>query len=401
VILKIAKWKDNAMAPVILMVDDIANISIKQSNSNVLKVGEDWGQYARDKNSMWDFLSKNLLDKFPDIKTTFFLVTDKRAPMAIGEEYTYNKSIIKDEKFMDFLKYLHNNKNVELAYHGTTHGDAAIEHDDFLQEWETYQTLEEAEQEINRGKELFKKVLGSYPSGGKYCGYQEGEFGPESIYKTSFTWWSYHWDGIIWDKNSKDDKYNYDLEFNQGVVDIPTTVDASTLSLRLFKKFFSKKYLKSLYLYIKENKTIEKHIDSLYQNQQVIAVQEHSSPYRTDGKIQYPNIVSDIDNLNLIFSLLSKKDVWYATCNELADYFITRSNLEVSIEKIDLEEIVFKLISKKFDTAETTLTLTNDKNRYLLYDNKDNFISEFKVKNNNLYLTYNFNINTLYKIKIL
>ncbi len=392
--LEIAKWKDNAVAPVIFMVDDIANIAMKQSNSSSLQIGEDWGHYGRDKSSMWDFLSKNLLDKFPKIKTTFFLVTDKRAPMALGEEYTYNKSIIEDKKFIDFLKYLNSNKNVELAYHGTTHGKASVKHEKFLQEWETFSSLDKAIKEIKRGKELFKQAIESYPTGGKYCGYEEGNFGSDSISKSAFKWWAYHWDGIIWDKNSKDKKYNYDLEFNQGVVDIPTTVDGSTLSLRIFKKLFTRKYLKSLYMYIIKNKTIERHIESLYQNQQVISIQEHSSPYRTDGKIQYPNIVSDIDNLNYIFTLLSKKDVWYATCDELADYFIGRSHIEISMEN----DNTFKLISKIFNMVETTLTIKDNKNLYALYDNNDNFISEFKVKKNNLYLTYDFNTNISYKI---
>ena len=395
--LEIAKWKDNAVAPVVFMVDDIANISMKQSKSNSLKIGEDWGHYGREENSMWDFLSKNLLDRFPHIKTTFFLVTDKRAPMALGEEYTYNKSIVEDKEFMEFLKFLHEDENVELAYHGTTHGKASIKHEDFLQEWETFNTLEEAEKSINRGKELFKKVLGSYPTGGKYCGYQEGKFGAESISKTSFKWWAYHWDGMIWDKNSKDSKYNYDLEFNQGVVDIPTTVDGATLSLKNYKRLFTRKYLKSLYLYIVEHKTIERHIESLYQNRQVISIQEHSSPYRTDGVIQYPNIVSDIDNLNYIFNILSKKDVWYATCDELANYFIGRSNIEISMDSSNK----FKLISKKLDKVETTLTIKDNKSSYALYDNDDNFLAKFKIKNDNSYLTYYFNTNIKYKIKIL
>ncbi len=392
--LEIAKWKDNAVSPVVFMVDDIANIAMKQSNSSSLQIGEDWGHYGRDKNSMWDFLSNNLLNKFPKIKTTFFLVTDKRVPMALGEEYTYNKSIVEDKEFIDFLKYLNSNKNVELAYHGTTHGEAAINHEDFLQEWETFHTLEYAEEEINRGRELFKKALGVYPMGGKYCGYKEGNFGSDSIANTSFRWWAYHWDGIIWDKESKDSRYNYDLEFNQGVIDIPTTVDGSTLSLRIFKRLFTRKYLKSLYMYIIKNKTIERHIESLYHNQQVISIQEHSSPYRTDGKIQYPNIVSDIDNLNYIFTLLSKKDVWYATCTELADYFISRSNLKIVME----DNNAFKLISKKSDTVETTIIIKENKNLYALYDNNDKFISRFKIKNNDSYLTYNFNTNILYKI---
>ena len=395
--LEIAKWKDNSVAPVVFMVDDIANISMKHNSDNKLKIGEDWGHYGREKNSMWDFLSKNLLDIFPHIKTTFFLVTDKRAPMALGEEYTYNKSIVEDIEFMEFLKFLHKHENVELAYHGTTHGKASIKHEDFLQEWETFNTLEEAEKSINRGKELFNKVLGSYPTGGKYCGYEEGKFGAESISKTYFKWWAYHWDGMIWDKNSKDSKYNYDLEFNQGVVDIPTTVDGATLSLKNYKRLFTRKYLKSLYLYLVEHKTIERHIDSLYQNRQVISIQEHSSPYRTDGVIQYPNIVSDIDNLNYIFNILSKKDVWYTTCNELANYFIGRSNIEISMESSN----TFKLISKKLDKVETTLTIKDNKSSYALYDNDDNFLAKFKIKNDTSYLTYYFNTNIKYKVKIL
>ncbi len=395
--IKIAKWKDDALSPVIFMVDDIANIVIKQSDSNELQIGEDWGHYGREKNSMWDFLSKNLLDKFPKIKTTLFLVTDKRAPMALGEEHSYNKSIVEDKKFIEFLNYLHQHKNVELAYHGTTHGKAGIKHEDFLQEWETFDSLEKGLEEIARGKELFKQAVGSYPTGGKYCGYQEGDFGPESIAKSNFKWWAYHWDGIIWDKNAKDSRYNYDVEFNQGVVDIPTTVDASTLSLRIFKRVFTRKYLKSLYLYIKERKTIERHIESLYQNRQVIAIQEHSSPFRTDGKIQYPNIVSDIDNLNYIFTLLSKKDVWYATCDEVANYFINRSNIKISIEG----ENSFKLLSKRLTEAEITITIENNLKQYGLFDHNSQLISEFKAKNNILYLTNNFNINFLYYIKVI
>lgn len=394
-LLEIAKWKENALSPVLFMVDDIANISVKKFQSDTLKIGEDWGQYAQDKNSMWDFLYNNLLKKFPEIKTTFFLVTDKRAPMALGESYTYTERIDKDEKFKAFLQYLHAHPNVELSYHGTTHGTAAVEHEEFLQEWETFATLNEAKVEINRGKELFKSVLGSYPTGGKYCGYEEGKFGASSIAQTGFKWWSYHWDGMMWDKNSTESKYNYDLEFNQGVVDIPTTVDGSTLSLKIVKKIFTKKYLKSLYLYLKEGKTIEGHIESLYNNREVIAVQEHSSPYRTDNRIQYPNIISDMDNLNHIFSLLAKKDVWYATCGELADYYIARENIKI---KVDNDR--FQLFSDREIESEITLMMPFDGVVFSLYDEEDNFISKFYQKDKKLIITYCFDINKIYKVKI-
>jgi plasmid maintenance system killer protein len=391
--IKIAKWKDNAQAPVIFMIDDIANVLMKKSTTDELKIGEDWGYAARDKNSMWHFLSKNLLDKFPKIKTTFFLVTDVRVAMCSEENYTYTQSIDKDKKFMEFLRYLDAHSNVELSYHGTSHGKAGLKYDDFLQEWETFSSLEDAVTETNRGKELFKKVLGHYPSGGKYCGYMAGDFGDASISKTGFKWWSYNYDYLKWDKNDKNPAYTFDLSFNQGVVNIPTTVDASTLSLKITNKFFKRKYLKSLYLYFVRDKSIESHLESLYNNQEVISIYEHTSPYRTDKVIQYPNIVSDIDNLNYIFSTLSQKDVWYTTCDELADYFIDRERVE-----LDVRGNKFQLKSNEVLNRKLTLVLSNLKEEYSLYDMDNNLLVKSIKKNEEYILSYVFHINETYQL---
>jgi len=390
--LKIAKWKNNAISPVIFMIDDIANVVMKKSQDDNLYIGEDWGHFCKEKNSMWDFLYNNLLSKFPEIKTTFFLVTDSRVPMRLNESYTYTEPIDKNKNFMEFLQYLDKKSNVELAYHGTSHGKAAKEYDDFLQEWETFNSLEEAIGQTNKGKELFKKVLGHYPSGGKYCGYQAGDFGDESIAKTQFKWWSYNYDYLKWDKNHDNKEYTFDLNMNQGVVNIPTTVDASTLSLKIIKKLFKRKYLKSLYLFLVKRKTIEGHIESLYQNKEVISLYEHSSPYRTDKVIQYPNIISDIDNLNYLFSLLSKKDVWYATCDELANYYIDRNNIDIKINNNN-----FKLLSKTPLTDQITL-LSDSKQELYLYDSKENLIQKSISKENKQLFTYKFKINENYTI---
>jgi len=166
--IKITKWKNSTNSPVLLAIDDLANIYVKQSSDERLEIGEDWGHYASHKNSMWDFLQKNLLENFPDIRITFFLVTKKRAPIVKNSPYSYAESIDANDEFSDFLCQLYGNDKVELAYHGTTHGEAGEEVKDFIQEWDTYGSLDEALQTINEGKELFKKVLGDYPQGGKY-----------------------------------------------------------------------------------------------------------------------------------------------------------------------------------------------------------------------------------------
>lgn len=392
--LKIAPYKEDAQAPVVFMIDDIANVSIQKKPNTKLKVGEDWGQYGRDKNSMWDFLSTKLLKKFPHLKVTFFLVTDKRAPMALGESYSHNEAINHDIKFQKFLHFLDTHPNVELAYHGTTHGIAFEQHEDFLQEWETFKSLEEAVEETQRGKELFKSVLGHYPTGGKYCGYAIGDFGDQSIAQSQFTWWCHHWDGILWDKGITDATYSYDLSLNHGVVDIPTTVDASTLSLKMLHRLFSRKYLKSWYLYLFKGKRIEEHIESLYENGQVIAIQEHTSPYRTDGITQYPNIVSDIANLKHIFRLLSKKDVWYATCNELAEYYLDRQSSQIR----HIYNDTFMLENPNTLKGELTLTMPYEEGTFYLYDIHQKQLGKFEQKHEKLYITHPFVSNTPYQI---
>jgi hypothetical protein len=393
--IRVAKWKENAQAPVVFMIDDIANVLMKKSNSPELQIGEDWGYATRDKNSMWHFLSKNLLEKFPEIKTTFFLVTDVRAAMRSDEKYTYTQAIDKDERFIEFLKHLNNNPNIELSYHGTNHGKSALKYDNFLQEWETFSSLEEAVNQTNRGRELFKKVLGHYPSGGKYCGYMSGDFGDESIAQTGFKWWSYNYDYLKWDKKDNNPSYTFDLNFNQGVVNIPTTVDASTLSIKMVNKFFKRKYLKSLYYYFVKDMSIESHLESLYSNQEVISIYEHASPYRTDKVIQYPNIVSDIENLNYIFSILSQKDVWYTTCDELADYFIDREKV-----KLEVEGNKFQLKSNEALNRTLTLVLSNLKELYALYDMDNNLLAKSIKKNEAYILSYAFKTNETYQLLV-
>ena len=256
-----------------------------------------------------------------------------------------------------------------------------------------FDSLDEAVDTIIKGKELFKSVLGSYPMGGKYCGYKEGKFGKESISKSGFKWWCFHEDNFIWDKNLTDSRYTYDVGFINGVVNIPTTVDASNLSLKIINRLFSRKYLKSLYLYFKEGKTVEKHIELLYNNRQIISVYEHTSPYMTNDTIQYPNIVTDIDNLNLIFSLLENKDVWYATCNEVADYFIDKSKVT-----LEVEENHFILIAKEKLNNVLTLTLPYNTKDYKVINSQGKKVAEFLRKENTLYCTYAFEINEPYTI---
>jgi hypothetical protein len=114
----------------------------------------------------------------------------------------------------------------------------------------------------------------------------------------------------------------------------------------------------------------------------------------SNGTTQYPNIISDIKNLNLIFSILSKKDIWYATSTELANYFIDRENTTIEL----LEGNSFKLLSNKKLNSELTIIIPIKEKMSSLYSEDGNFIANFLSNNKVSYLTYQFKIDTHYKI---
>jgi len=315
------RWRNGAESPVMFMIDDLANVWLDANGNGVCDIGEDWGHMADEPNSMWDFLCKNILDMFPEVKVTFFLVVGERASIIKGKRYTYCGDILADDKFLSFLRKLDKDPRIEIAYHGLTHGLPGAETKDFIQEWQTFNTLDEAIQTIEKGKEIFYRALGHYPRGGKYPGYAYNHFSDKSIAMTEFEWWCRHIDVAIEENKGDVENYSYELEYFDGVVDIPTTIDGAYYSLKVPQYAFTRKYAKSLIYKLLKGKSLEGLIDARISKQQIISIQEHTSPVRTDGRIQYPNIVTDIYNLQYILKYLRKYHVWYATGSEVAQYF--------------------------------------------------------------------------------
>lgn len=375
-----SKWKNAAESPVIFMIDDLANKYIKLNDSEKNMVGCDWGAKAFEENSFYSILKKELLDRFPHLKVTMFLVVGRREPIIEKGHNFYSDSIDANEKIRNFIKMLSNNERIELAYHGYTHGK---HHGNdiyaFKEEWETFKNLEEAVKEIKKGKELYEKVTGNKFSGGKYCGYKYLDFSDESIIKSDFLWWCRHWDGNLF--FSKNDKFSFDLEEFSGVVDIPSTIDGSFYSIKNYKKIFTKKYLKSLYLLLKNKMTIESQIKYLINNNLVLSIQEHTAPYRVDDRIQYPNIISDKENLVYILNYLKSFNLWYATCGEVANYYKTYkyTTLEQKNDKIIVK------CEEEVNGQELTVLLSDiDDNVNLSYDGKK--LEKIKCGKNKYYV---------------
>jgi len=323
------KWKNNAQSPVLFFIDDLANKWVDINNDGKIQSEEDWGYAGFDKNGALHFLKKEILSVNYKIKTTFFVVTGKRTDIITNSKIkSISEPINETDKSKEFFKTLHNDERFEIAYHGITHGVPGKAAKDFIHEWESYKSLDEALATINRGKEIYKDAIGVFPNGGKYCGYISNAFSDESIDKSGFKWWC-RWytpdavDGIkgIIGGNDRNPLTAFHVKFfgKNKIVDIPTTILGDLLN-SFFRpdkgiKGILKKILKPLIILWKLKK-----IDYLLKNNLIISIQEHISPSREDGKRQTPNIFDDKESLKIIFKYLKQKNVWYCTGSELAEW---------------------------------------------------------------------------------
>ncbi len=324
------KWKNNADSPVLFFVDDLCNKWIDLNDDGKMQSEEDWGYAGFDKDGAFSYLISNILNINSAVKATFFVpVRGTSSIVRVPKFQVKSNGIDYDNKSIAFFKAVAKNPNFELAYHGTTHGISGEDAKDFKQEWECFNSLDSALKSINAGKEIFRSVVGEYPAGGKYCGYISNSFSDESIDKTGFKWWCRFYnraavDGYDQARYGGDDKdpiTAFSVKFfgNNKVVDIPTTIPGSLLS-SIFKpakgiKGVLKKILRPLLIRWKLRE-----IDFLLKNNLIISIQEHMSPSREDEERQAPNIFDDKESLKAILKYLKKKNVWYCTGSELAEW---------------------------------------------------------------------------------
>ena len=404
-IIEVCKWLNDASSPVLFFVDDLSNVWVDVNNNGKVDPGEDWGYAKNGENSSFKFLNEVILKDFSNIKTTFFVPVGIRSGIIENSNiFSVSKMINCDDETKSFFKNLNDDNRYEIAYHGTTHGRAGKTKYDFKQEWELYSSIEEAVDAVNKGIEVYKDVFGSYPEGGKYCGYVSNIYSDESIEKCGFMWWCRYWNrGLSYDNSCLiggcdfNPYTNFDIktfgnenneilhihnehgpavdkkegnteisqaysnsinkiEKNEGrtVVDIPTTL-AGNLFTGLLN--INKKTVKGILKIALKDYLIRKKIEEmgfLLDNKLVISIQEHIAPARNDGARQKPNIFDDRESLFIIFNYLKDKNVWYCTGTELAEYYLTRTGAD--FEFIDSCAFIIKNAEKylgKFISIKT------------------------------------------------
>jgi hypothetical protein len=362
---KIAKWYNNHKAPVNLMIDDLNDIYLENYPQ---KYKNDWGYLCNSKDSAFNFLNENLLKKYPDIKITFFVPYAKHNVINPNGAKYKRFAVGEREEFSSFLNYLVDLGH-EIAHHGSNHGkykdinNPSTQNGNFIHEWMLFDSIEEGVEVTLKGNEVFNKI-GIKIEGGKFCGYKFKENSLQIIDRCNYLYWCV------------DSRVNEIKRFGKNkIIKFPTTF-AGNEFVRLsyktgnLKKDFIKlftRFLQPLY-----NKKGYKLLDNLYENEDIISIQEHISPSTSSGLVQSANIVSDIKSLQKIFKHLSTKDIWYATCAEISRYIDIRDNIKVNFNQ-DILNI--KLTNSKVKEGVITL-ITKD--NLQLKDNKSKIYSSQK-----------------------
>lgn len=386
-----AKWFNNADSPVVLMVDDFTNGWVDLNKNGKIDLGEDWGAAMDLDNSSFGFLKKNLIELFPEIRITFFVPVNHSVCPTFNGAKSYYYPINSNPKFMEFARRIHEAENFEASYHGYNHVTCR-DGRTLEQEWKLFKNIDTALKTIEKGKKIFKEVFGEDPRGGKYCGYQVNGFSDESINTSGFNWWCRKWNRGI--KNVEDDvNFNPVYFGSNNLVDIPSTINGdlfihyehSRIKLRI-KKIIGRKYSdKASALNFGYNK-----LNSLLEGRQVVSIQEHISSIRADGKKQFTNIIDDIESLQIMYEYFRKKNVWHATCSEIAEYFDTHQQTTIRAED---DKIFVSNKSEDFSKKFLSLIISSEStpNR-LITPNEEILLNSIHQIDKNKYIIQNFPI---------
>jgi hypothetical protein len=320
------EWFGGHQFPLIFMIDDLANIAFKHNHG-------DWGFLQSEPNSFYEFVNNEFLKLHPKLKFTFFVVSGKRS---IHIDGCYDEvEDCQSNGFPVFLQKLQKDGH-EIAYHGLHHGENI--NGKFVQEWSTFSSETIATEVTGQGKLKLEGATGSeIVNGGKYCGYEPGKYGHTSIVRNSFRWWF-----DLWDDNELDRPTG---EWKDGIFYFPSNIDCSVYSANLLGRVPFRKYLTSQRKAIL-NGSCQSRLSNLISNKGIVTLQEHTSPIRTDGKIQYPNVFHDKPQILEILDFCNKHEPWFATATEVYSYQLIRTNLQL-VEKN--ESIYLEYIGSELD----------------------------------------------------
>ena len=110
------KWFNNYQTPCCLMIDDLTPVAI--SRAGEIGAFNDWGYLMNTPESLYAYMDRWLLKKYPEIRGTIFLPLESHNYIPLNMGYKIIKRDI-DDSFINFLKFLQD--RFEFAFHGIKH----------------------------------------------------------------------------------------------------------------------------------------------------------------------------------------------------------------------------------------------------------------------------------------
>ncbi|MGB4205651.1 MAG: hypothetical protein WBJ84_08530 [Bacteroidales bacterium] len=300
-----------------LMIDDLVPVAI--SKDGEFKSCNDWGYLTDKPGSLYDYLTEFLLSKYPEIKGTIFLPVDSHLYIPENQGYKVLKSGF-DQAFLEFLKRI--NSRFEFAFHGIKHAWEDAENR-IVHEFSNITSTEI--QEVKQRLSDFSSSTGIVFNGGKFPGYKYNDIALGFIKDAKYNWWALNKDMLNKKSNKNLPLFNSELN----IVEIPTNITGN-----VFKNFYWRNSRRRMLSNLLKFNILSHPIDLIryfYENGIPITIQEHFQNQTTKGTRQPINIFDDIWSIDNLFGVLRGLDIWYATCSEIASYFIAKENTRIQL----------------------------------------------------------------------
>ncbi len=348
----ICKYYNDCKASVTLMVDDLAPVAI--TTDGIITPANDHGYGKANKDGLFNYFRNNLLESYPEVKGTFFILIDEHHNHKHGTGGYQILSKGFDEKYLAFLKYM--KSHFDYAFHGTSHGKK--KEGGFVQEFE-YRTLKDIPY-LRKSISKFEEIANIKFNGGKFPGYKSNENSKKIIEELGFKWWACS--HKMMNKRHSDNRESY-FGDKQKVFNFPTNFSGESFKHQLYPK--TKRFIKCRIVYgYYRNYKLHEYLQYLYENQFIISIQKHFSTLRTDGIRQRPNVYDSMNSLKRIYSILRGADIWYGKCDEIARYIENRDKTKLSWNENKLKisylgrykECKISLASKEVNELQNTVT---------------------------------------------
>jgi len=319
---EICPYYNNHQTAASLMMDDLAPAAVIPHGS--LAPFLDHGYGMDEKGGHYHYFKSQFLARYPEVKGTFFILTEYHSRHVPGHQGYQVKRREWDTPYFDFLRRL--KPQFSLAFHGTNHGE---EKHGVMQHEFSYRRLDEVD-DIRKSIQNFENAAQINFFGGKFPGYQANDQALAIVEKLGFHWWAHGHDMKSMRRKSSKPYYRKTWP---------------PLAKVLYRRYHFAK--------------AEAHLHWLYEKGWPITVQEHFSTMRTNGTFQRPNVFDDLNALEHIYSLLRGADIWHCTCDELAHYIVAKDHSTLRQKDHQLE------IQYRGSYAQVELSLRS-KERFLL-----------------------------------